>query len=459
MKINNKNQTNFTSLTPLDKPLGAFFDKNAIAPIVFIESGVTLLRSKEANKRGGKKEAVDRFIEQGVSAAVWIWGVQALKSFGDKIGKSIFGIDNLNFNIGKDSLRNPVKNNKISSFALGFKASNTIISTFFATYFIGFVLPKISRAISKKMAHKKNQEPVSTISFEEFKNKTKKKDLSFTSLLDKTTYLADIIENNSTARLLLTDSGVVLGRCKNAPNIYRKIENLFRDISSIYFYLFSTNHIVKICNKLSNNTNISPKVLNLVVEELSNKGFSSNKDDFINTAIGVLSDKQKNEIDLLFKDKEVITLEKFLEKFPSYKQKAIDMSNLQPVFNNKHYLLKTQAQDVLKQGVLVNPLFLNKVFNIETKNASSDKFKFVPKKQLDSIRTSIDSFIEQIQKQSKNNITITQIEKIAKKNTYKNFAFYSSATLFSTLVLGIVIPKIQYLITKKLTNKNEFLDD
>ncbi len=456
MKINNQNQINFTSKTPFAKPLGAFFDKNAIAPIVFIESGVTLLRSNEAKKRGGIKEASDRFIEQGVSAAVWIWGVQALKSLGDAIGGKVFGIKDLSFNLGKDCLRDPVKNNKISKTALGYKTANTLLSTFLATYFIGFVLPKISRDLSRKISQKtkKDQTTIKPTSFEEFRNKTNKKQLNFTSLYK----LADVIENNSTARLLITDSGVVSGRCINAPNIYRKIENLFRDISSIYFYLFSSNHLVNnVFNKIAKNTNIDPKVLNKVVEELKTKGFDPN--DFLGSTIGTLDKNQKIELDNLFNNKEVVRLEEFLEKFPSYKNKAAKMSQLQPVFDNCCYLSKIQAQDVLKQGILCDPQFLSETFNIATKNRASDKMKFVPKKELDTIRQSIDNFIKQINRESFDSVTIDKIESIAKKNINKNFAFYSIATVLSTLALGVAIPRIQYFITKKLTNKNEFLDE
>ena len=93
MRINNqKNNPNFKSLSSLAKPLGQFYNANATIPTLIIESGVTLGRAHEANKRGGKPEAVDRLVEQGVSAVVWIYGVKFLKNIGDFCGKEVIEI-------------------------------------------------------------------------------------------------------------------------------------------------------------------------------------------------------------------------------------------------------------------------------------------------------------------------------------------------------------------------------
>ena len=54
---------------------------------------------------------------------------------------------------------------------------------------------------------------------------------------------------------------------------------------------------------------------------------------------------------------------------------------------------------------------------------------------------------------------ISQIEKIAKRNINKNFGFYALGTAISMFVLGIVIPKIQYFITKKLSHSDTFHDE
>ena len=48
------------------------------------------------------------------------------------------------------------------------------------------------------------------------------------------------------------------------------------------------------------------------------------------------------------------------------------------------------------------------------------------------------------------------IKKCAKSNINKNFVYNSIGLVLSSFALGILIPKVQYLITKKLTKENEF---
>lgn len=462
MQINNKkyNNQNFTSLSPLAKPLGAFYNPNATIPTLIIESGVTIGRSIEANKRGGKKEAADRFIEQGASAAVWIWGVQVLKKAGDFLGKKLLKMDNLDFSLGRDILRNPVKNNKIGAKEAAFKTGNLFISTALATYFIGFMLPKISSKLSEKFSDKNKQEEPKTLnppSIEQFKNKTSKKEknnqIAFTSLLDKSLGLAHVIENNSTARLLMTDTGVIAGRCKNAKSVYKKIENLFRDISSIYFYLFCTSHVVKGLNKLSKNTDIDPKILSKTVDRISD--FKGNKEDFLKQNLASISESDKTVLNDLFKSKEIISLEEFCAKFPEFKDKARLMSELQPVFNENRVLTRTQAADVLSNAKTSDPEFLKDAFSAATKGASSDKLKFVSKKSLENMRSTIDDFIKQVYKESNGTVDADLIKKVANKNIAKNFGFYSLGTAISIFALGTLIPKIQYAITRKLTHSSK----
>lgn len=537
MQINNKiDKQSFKSLTPLNKPLGVFYNPNAVLPTLVIEGGVTLGRSIEANKRGGIEEASDRFVEQGTSAVVWLWGVQALQKAGEAIGKKLLKLDNLDFNLGRDILRNPVKNNNINAKTAAFKAGNLLGATAIATYFIGFVLPKISSFISKKIAKnhesdlnsskdknssinnftpapkelsKANKSGLNELSkakssiadkkpiesknlteskelseanksglnglserkeaieltqskeltknipptIEEFKNSTKKdKNIAFTSLYNNVLNLANVIETNSTARMLLTDSGVIAGRCKNAKTKFKKIENLFRDVSSIYFYLFSVKHTVALLNKLTKTTDIDPKILSKTTDLL--KDFKGSKEDFLKTALGTAAAENIKELDKLFESKEIISFEEFSAKFPQYKDKAKKMSQLQPVFNDRRVLTRMQARDVLSSGKVSDPEFLKDAFSHATKGASDNKLKFVSKKSLENMRLSIDKFVKQVYNASSGEVDKELIEKVANKNSIKSFGFYSLATAISMFALGILIPKIQYAITRKLTHSS-----
>ncbi|MBQ7287594.1 MAG: hypothetical protein IJW73_07535 [Candidatus Gastranaerophilales bacterium] len=462
MRINNQNNQNFKSLSPLSSPLGQFYNANATIPTLIIETGVTLGRAHQANKRGGAPEAIDRLVEQGISAVVWIYGVNILKNIGNFIGKKALKIKDLNFDIGFDELRNPTK--YIDKKALGFKAANILTSTAIATYFIGAILPKINNAILKKTLKKEEnkkqiEQKITVPSFNEFQKNTKKnKEISFTSLLDTTINAAHVLENNSAARLFVTDTGVIAGRYYNAPNKYRKIEGLFRDIASIYFYLCSTAHVVAGLNGLSKNTNINPKALEKTVEMLCDN-VQANPDDFKNSILGEIDKTELSKLDELFKGKKVLSVDEFSEAFSKYAQKAKEMAKLQYIESGNGVLSYQQARDVLSTSKTSNPEFLKDVFKKATGKEIDDKLCFVSSKKLNEIRTSIDKFVEQVRRSAiddKCEISADYIKKVAKNNIAKNFAFNVIGTAISIYALGFLIPKIQYAITKKLTNEDKF---
>ena len=397
MRINNlKNNQNFKSISPLSGALGQFYSANATLPTLAIETGVTLGRAYEANKRGGKPEAIDRLVEQGISAIVWIYGVKALQKIGDFIGKKFLNIKDLNFDIGFDELRNPTK--YIDKKALTFKAGNILACTAIATYFIGAILPKINNAILDKILKKqeKNKEKTKErTSFSDFQNQTKKnKNVSFTSISGALVNSAHILENNSTARLFITDTGVIAGRFANAPNKYRKIEGLFRDIASIYFYLKATKHISSSLNKLFNNgAETDPKAIEKTIEMLLQKlkeNPDMSIDDFITNATRSAKDESITMLKNTFNGKKTISVDDFIKLFPDFEDKAKEMAKLQFIENGNGVLSFQQASDVLSDSWTSDPKFLKEIFNFTTGKDVSNKHTFVSSKELDKIRTSID---------------------------------------------------------------------
>jgi len=348
------NTLNISEISKLAKPLSTFYNKNAIIPTLIIEAGVTLGRSKEAYKRGGKIEATERFIEQGVSALIWLYGVQALKNSGEFILKKLLKTSNLKAHPN-------------------FKAANTLFATGLATYFIGFILPKINNFLVKKIINKDNKKDslkkdsvLKNTTLDQFKNNAKNNTDSLNFRGNSLINLANLIENNSTARLLITDTGVIAGRCHNAKNKYKKIEGIFRDIASIYFYLYAPKHISKGLNKLFKNADVDP--------------------DTLNKTVSILLDKVK--------DKNLTT-----DNFKSLISNEIKDSKVNQDFISQ---LENYA---LKKG---------KTINSET------------------------------------------IKTAAKKNINKNFIFQALGIMGAIYALGTLIPKVQYAITRKLTNKNEY---
>ncbi len=465
MHTNNNSNINFKSISSIAKPLSMFYNPNATIPTLIIESGVTLGRSKAAYKKSGKIEATERFVEQGTSAVVWLWGVQAFKKIGEIIGKNIFKIKDMDFDVGFDYLRNPLEN--ISKKAMSFKIANILTSTALATVFIGFILPKINHLITNKTLSKQKQAKKDScykpLSFKDFKKSLKPADkISFTSLSGGAEYLTHLLENNSSARLFITDAGVVAGRFYNGRNKYERIENIFRDVSSIYFYLCSANHIVKLLNKLTGNVNISPDAIKATVQMLGDnlENTKTDKFNFLKKAKPSANITDLRKIDKLFKDTKVISLEKFSGLFPAYAEKALSISKLQPELKGKRLLTKLQAIDVVSKGWVNDDKFLHELYSKVTKGKYARKEKFISAKEVDKIRISVDKFIEQINTEAKRTTGMLDkkfIEKVANKNMFKNFAFYSIGTALSIFALGTLIPKVQYLIRRKLTNDDEFV--
>ena len=135
------------------------------------------------------------------------------------------------------------------------------------------------------------------------------------------------------------------------------------------------------------------------------------------------------------------------------------MSAMQHPIDGKQVLSYQQALDSISNSWTSEPEFLLDTFNeVTDKNIAHPK-TFVSYKFLDKTRATIDAFIKQVyDKALKDGIKIDEnyIKKIAKSNIRKNFAFNLIGTIISTFALGILIPKVQYAITKKMTNENKF---
>ena len=100
------------------------------------------------------------------------------------------------------------------------------------------------------------------------------------------------------------------------------------------------------------------------------------------------------------------------------------------------------------------------MYEAATKGNYKEKNRFVSAEFLDKTRASVENFVKKLAKTLENsgeNLTEETVKKVANSNIKKNFAFYSIGTIASTFALAILIPKVQYLIRRKLTNGNEFV--
>ena len=143
---------------------------DSLATTMVLETSVTGGRSVNAYKRGGFAEFRERITDDILAALFWMKGVDIFNKLGDKFGKHVLKLPTTEFDVGKDALRTPFENlvqdlgdkvdaknlKKLEKKLAAFKFSKIIISSIMATAFVGFALPKINQAITKRM-FKKNK--------------------------------------------------------------------------------------------------------------------------------------------------------------------------------------------------------------------------------------------------------------------------------------------------------------
>jgi len=259
-------------------------------PVIALEAFVEGGRTYQAYKRGGFDEARERITEEFSGAVFWLGGVSALNYIFEKLGQKLLKLPKDIVDTAADDVRKPLANylednTKILEKTMArFKFAKVISSVVIANAFIGFVLPKINQAITRSYHKNDNNKPQTPDTFQKSNNfitkpmmsdlttqkddENKKKDVSFgVNLLS----IANKFESDRNYKLLSVDAGTASGRAISARNNDERVEILFRDLSSIYFYMFNMPNINAWLNKIEqkgNSTRLDP-----VSAEFSTKYF------------------------------------------------------------------------------------------------------------------------------------------------------------------------------------------
>lgn len=445
----NKTSSARSFITKLDK-------KGAILPVLLLEATVTAGRTYQAYQRDGFVEARERVTEESLGAIFWLFGATMFAALFDKIGQKFFKIPKKMPDVGRDAVRTPFNNfvNMVSSTLkmnnaqkealktnlARFSVGKTAASLVTACLFIGYVVPKMNQAITKNIfgAMKKNDpnnekapdptkqkitikdaraifsaKDVSINAVENFKARQQddpnrnglRKDIpSFKSKADSMLRIVQNFQTNDVWKLLGTDVGTVTGRTANARNKDERVEILFRDVSSIYFYCFSMPHIVAFMNRKDTfgglNTKLNPmsamEVHNKLVRTMADRGLErTSVDNFKNIMLGKdLSQQDKAILDKCFpqqtatQSKKVffglinkntepsvrtITFQEFnkiinenvtnADYAQMLKERALEMCKMQPEKDGVKLLTETQLKDVFKGGEIRDAKFLRAVIN------------------------------------------------------------------------------------------------
>ena len=499
----------------------------SLAPVILLECFVTGGRTVNAQKRGGFIEARERLTEELIGALFWFGGVKALNKFNDFNLRKLLGLKDTGFDEKSDSIRNPLGNyiqktakegKPVSKAKIaGFKFTKVAASVIIANALVGFVVPKINQGITR-LYQAKTKKFNTRVNFDQFrtmghnpnfgmtefieqakinKKGINKKDTSFTGGANVFLNLAHKLENDSYWQLLSTDVGITTGRAISARNIHERIEILWRDVVSLFFYMFSMPLINKLMNKIeqgkverlnpvgatqatdymkyifektghteNGNLSVTPKEFEKIMfgEKDIRSTFSKIQPEIKDGAITL--DKFKNLIDKNFVD----------ENAKLYKELAEKMSKLQPLREGIAVLSESQVKAIFEGGALNNPEFWDKVFEAnfgtsdvkQTVNGVTEKIKianhknpmkYIAQKDLDSTIEKVKHYVQSLMDDAiskSKNIDINSIEAACKKNMKMNVINWSTGFAISALFLSTIIPKVQYWITKKTTGSDEF---
>lgn len=486
-----------------------------LMPVILLETTVTGGRTYQAYKRGGMTEARERLCEESIGAVFWLYGVKFFNKIGNWIGKKYLNIENPAFSLAKDAVRHPFENmvrdkklEAVKKNLVAFKFTKIALSVILAGGTLGFVVPKINQAITRKMLkndEKKQQNkanettPIQTApvahaeSMDEFVERTaNNQNPTFKGLsIDKFATLTNNLENHDIYKLLSTDVGVLAGRGYNARNKDERIEIIFRDGASIYFYLLCKDHIIKLMQKFDGFggklSKLDPTTAMathnaLITEMFKHRNNPEYKTDLetvkkyiygsnpeqVEKALSKIK-FEKGEI-IAFEDFEKLAKaagidvdEKMLKKarIMSKLQPARDLSDIgKPAGKAMTLLTKQQVKDVLNDSIISSPKFIREVLRETFDGALRDKYNFVPREVVENLRENIDNYakaiLEYAQKNNIQEITPELLVKFNQKNFWKNALHITSGLGVSALFLSTIIPKIQYWITEKRTGSKDF---
>ena len=166
----------------------------------------------------------------------------------------------------------------------------------------------------------------------------------------------------------------------------------------------------------------------------------------------------KNLLEKMQFKSDVIPLSEFVKdiKDENILKKAADMALLQPEQAGiGRVLTKQQAYDVLKEGSVTSPEFMQKIFKERFGADLTNPYKYISMKKITKFRESIDKYIkaaiESADKFNGGKVDIDFLNKVNKKSFALSAGFRISAMGVSAFALGFAIPKLQYWMTERRT--------
>lgn len=416
--------------------ISAIGNNSSIYPLLVrdccIEAPSKILIARRENSKESQIKANDatreKIIDEYATSAIWLGGIPAVEKLADKyiskkgynpnVNIKLFGegkkegsslVQGIEYNIKKfsqysnkdvqDAVADLIKVRDNKAVYEKFLTKKFAAATIIPTLIMGFVLPKLNFALTRKVKENRNTQlplNVPTKSFTSL-NRTKfsdfyekqNKDIVFTGGLTST-----IASLRTVDKMAISDGGLTVGRVSTSRNKEEGYANAFRMIGSMILNFVSPVYIAKGLDKLANklfkiNVNLDPLILD--------------NEEFISAI-------KENKIEL--------------PKSNSPKD-LMDFIDSKPNSLFSKFAQKMKKVSYLKSGI-------------------RDPRKFVDMNDLSDFKTEFESFIDSA-RASKN------IEKFAKKAKYVKCANILANVGISSFLLAGVLPAATYKFIKLTT--------
>lgn len=416
--------------------ISAIGNNSSIYPLLVrdccIEAPSKILIARRENSKESQIKANDatreKIIDEYVTSAIWLGGIPAVEKLADKyiskkgynpnVNIKLFGegkkegsslVQGIEYNIKKfsqysnkdvqEAVADLIKVRDNKAVYEKFLTKKFAAATIIPTLIMGFVLPKLNFALTRKVKENRNTQlplNVPTKSFTSL-NRTRfsdfyekqNKDIAFTGGLTST-----IASLRTVDKMAISDGGLTVGRVSTSRNKEEGYANAFRMIGSMILNFVTPVYIAKGLDKLANklfkiNVNLDPLILD--------------NEEFISAI-------KENKIEL--------------PKSNSPKD-LMDFIDSKPNSLFSKFAQKMKKVSYLKSGI-------------------RDPRKFVDMNDLSDFKTEFESFIDSA-RASKN------IEKFAKKAKYVKCANILANVGISSFLLAGVLPAATYKFIKLTT--------
>lgn len=469
---------------------------DALAPIIALEAAVVGGRTYQAYRRGGVDEARERAIEESTGSVVWLFGVGVLNKLGDKVLQKILKTKNVNFDVGKDKLRTPFDNfvKKAANNPRGLsqtkiamlKGAKVLSSIIIANLFIGFAVPKINHALTNHaIERKKAKERNKALQHHNIQPQNAQNPTFKGSPINALNTFTNVIENTNVGKLLSTDIGIAGGRMYNARTEEERREIGFRDISSIYFYMWAQGHVGNLLNLIQSGrlTRLNPTTAGILDEHLNSfiekNGGEMSVEQFKKAVLGEDIKNIKLPDGIKFESDKPSAFSQFINKFrkkppetlqvakvsdvetiitdPVIRARIRQMSALQPQRADGAVITKRQLLEAISGSEINNHKLLDKAFSEFSGGTSTDSYRYISNKKLYKLKNSMEDYVKDICKAAKDGkVNKKLLNKMKSDNLAYNGINFVAGFLVAAAFLSTFIPKIQYYITRKTTGIEGF---